>query len=55
MGWGPPRYKSGMAVASAPVNRSALALYRELYRQTRALPRDSIGYYRNYLRCAALC
>ncbi len=42
-----------MAVASGPVSRSALALYRELYRQTRALPRDSIGYYRNYLRCGS--
>ena len=31
---------------------AAVALYRELYRQTRLLPRSSQDYYRNYLRYA---
>lgn len=33
-------------------NSVALALYRELLRKTRALPRSSLGYYRNSLRSA---
>jgi hypothetical protein len=42
-----------MPAPASPVNRTALALYRELYRHTRALPRDSLDYYRNYLRCVS--
>lgn len=33
-------------------NPAALALYRELLRKTRALPRSSLSYYRNSLRSA---